>query len=310
MVVLGRGLTLTFEETDAGLNLVDTHEFPPVDPDRPPERITERSSPEGNNSGGTLYYTFDRIIWAADADGANQRWVVTGTQPTATLDGGELLFLDTNGSIYLIEPEGDAPAQLMLGRRKTGFHPAISQSGKAAAFTQSIGGLRGIVLKNLETEEESPIPAGAMDLYHPAWSSGVESVAYSASPPSSADQRELNRDIYYYHLATGRTQRVSTNSLDEFEPAWSPVDSRILVYCRAEGEHSQLWIVNFDDDGKPVERQLTKYGGRNPAWSPGGDKIVYENNAQLWTINPDGSGEAPLTVNDEPIFGLDPFWVR
>ena len=306
----GRGFAFTFEETDAGLNLVDTNEFTPVDPDRPTKRVTERASSEESNSGGTLYYTFDMIIWAADADGANQRWVVTGTQPTATSDGSKLLFLDTNGSTYLIEPEGDAPAQVILGRRKAGLQPAISHNGKAAAFTQSIGGLRGIVLKNLETEEESPIPAGAMDLYHPAWSSGDESVVYAASPPSSGDQRELNRDIYYYNLTTGRTHRVSTNSLDEFGPAWSPVDNRTLIYCRAEDEHSQLWIVRFDDDGKPVERQLTKYGGRSPAWSPGGDKIVYENNAQLWTISPNGSGEGPLTVDDEPIFGLDPFWTR
>ncbi|MFC1713149.1 TolB family protein [Candidatus Poribacteria bacterium] len=304
-----RGFTYTFEETDAGLNLVDTSEFTPVDPDRPPERITERSGSTENDSGGTLYYTFDRIIWAADANGANQRWVVTGTQPTATLDGSKLLFLDTNGSIYLIEPEGDAPAQSILGRRKAGLQPAISHNGKAAAFTQSIGGLRGIVLRNLETDEENPIPVGAMDLYHPAWSSGDESVAYSASSPS-ADQREPDRDIYHYNLTTGRTQRVSTSPLDEFEPAWSPVDSRTLVYCRAEDGHSQLWIVKFDDDGKPVEHQITKHGGRSPAWSPEGDKIVYENNAQLWIISPDGSGEAPLTVEDEPIFGLDPFWVR
>ncbi len=306
----GRGVAYTFEETDAGLNLVDTQEFTPIDPDRPVERITERSNSAGSNSGGTLYYTFDRIIWAADADGANQRWIVTGTQPTATLDGSKLLFLDTNGSIYLVEPEGDAPAQAILGRRKAGLQPAISHNGKAAAFTQSIGGLRGVVLKNLGTDEESPIPARAMDLYHPAWSSSDESVAYSASPSSSADQRELNRDIYYYNLTTGQTQRVSTSPLDEFEPAWSPVDSQTLVYCRAEGDHSQLWIVKFDDDGKPVERQLTKYGGRSPAWSPEGNKIVYENNAQLWTISPNGSGEAPLTVDDEPIFGLDPFWAR
>ena len=97
---------------------------------------------------------------------------------------------------------------------------------------------------------------------------------------------------------------------DEFEPAWSPVDKRALIYCRAEGEHAQLWIVNFDADGRPVERQLTKYGGRNPAWSPGGDKIIYENNAQLWTIKPDGSEEEPMVVDDEPIFGMDPFWTR
>ena len=84
----------------------------------------------------------------------------------------------------------------------------------------------------------------------------------------------------------------------------------MLVYCRAEGDHSQLWVVEFDADGNSAERQLTKYGGQNPAWSPEGDRIVYENNAQLWTINPNGSGEAPITVDDEPVFGLDPFWTR
>jgi len=306
----GKGVAFTFEETDAGLNLVDTHEFTPVDQDGPPMRITEPSNSEEDNSSGTIYYIFDRIIWAADTDGANRRWVVTGTQPTATLDGSKLLFLDTNGNIYLIEPEGDKPAQLVLGRRKTGLQPAVSHNGKAAAFTKITSGLRSIILKNLKTKEESPIPAGAMDLYHPAWSTSDESIAYSAAPPSSADQRELSRDIYYYHLATRRVQRVSRNPLDEFEPAWSPVNSQMLVYCRAEDEHSQLWMARFDDDGKPVERQLTKYGGRSPAWSPDGNKIIYENNAQLWTINLDGSGEAPLVVDNKPIPGLDPFWAQ
>ena len=149
-----------------------------------------------------------------------------------------------------------------------------------------------------------------MDLYHPAWSSDDEMIAYSALSPTSSDQRDFNRDIHYYNLTTGRIQWVSTGPLDEFEPAWSPKDKQTLVYCRAEGEHSQLWIANLDTDGKSVERQLTKYGGRSPAWSPEGDKIVYESNAQLWTINPDGSGETPIIVDDAPVFGLDPLWTR
>ena len=84
----------------------------------------------------------------------------------------------------------------------------------------------------------------------------------------------------------------------------------MLVYCRAEDDHSQLWIASFDDAGKSTERQLTKYGGRSPSWSPTGDAIVYESNAQLWTIKPDGSDEAPIVVNDKPVFGLDPFWAQ
>ena len=129
------------------------------------------------------------------------------------------------------------------------------------------------------------------------------------------------RDIYYYDLISGRTERVSTSPLDEFGPAWSPLGfgnagesspgvKRALVYCRAEGGHAQLWIVSFDNDGKTVERQLTTYGGRDPSWSPAGDKIIYENNVQLWTIKPDGSDESPIIVDGEPVFGMDPFWTH
>jgi Tol biopolymer transport system component len=84
----------------------------------------------------------------------------------------------------------------------------------------------------------------------------------------------------------------------------------VLVFCRSEGDHSQLWIASFDANGKPSERQITKYGGHNPAWSPEGDRIIYENNAQLWTVKPDGKDESPILVNDEPVLGLDPFWTR
>ena len=304
-----RGIVFTFEKTDAGWNLIDTSDFTPMEPDTS-EKTPSSSQAAKENSNGMLYYTFDRSIWAMDADGTNRRWIAPGTRPTTTSDGSKLLFLDTSGNIYLAEPENDAPAQLVLNRRKAGLQPAISHSGKVVAFTRSSGDYRQMILKNLETGAESAIPAGTMELYHPAWSPDDELIAYSAAPPSSSDQRDRNRDIYYYDIAAGRTDRVSTSPLDEFDPAWSPGNKRALVYCRAEGDHAQLWIVNFDTDGKPIEQQLTKLGGRNPAWSPEGDKITYENNAQLWTIKPDGSDGGPILVDDEPVFGMDPFWTR
>jgi len=30
----------------------------------------------------------------------------------------------------------------------------------------------------------------------------------------------------------------------------------------------------------------------------------------LWTINPDGLKEEPILIDNEPVFGLDPFWTR
>lgn len=303
-----RGETFVFEETEAGLNLLEIREFTPINPDAPPKRDMISSDSGEGESDGAIYYTFDRVIWTVDPDGKNRQWVVTGTQPTGTIDGNRLLFLDTDGSIYLIEPGNENETQLILERRKSGLQPAVSHSGKAVAFTHVDGGQRKIILKNVTTEEDSDIPAPAMDMYHPAWSSNDEVIAYAAAL-LSADPHDLNRDIYRYDLATNRTERVTTSPLDEFEPAWSPVN-QTLAFCRAEDSHSQIWIIDFSDADKPTERQLTKFGGKSPAWSPDGGMIIYENNAQLWTVALDGSGEVPIIVDDKPVFGLDPFWTR
>jgi hypothetical protein len=309
-----KGVVFTFQETDAGWNLIDTYEFDPAEARQyvqPPEEELKTPQPEQDSSRETIYYTFDRIIWAMDPDGADQRRVALGVDPTATLDGERLFFVEESGSMYLMEIGNGSSPKLVLSEGRGGVQLAISHNGKVLAFTRESGGYNQIILKNLDTLEESALPVADMDVYNPAWSSDDELIAYSASPAFSSDQPDRNRDIYYYDLVAKRTERVSTSPLDEFDPAWSPsLDKRALVYCRAEGAHAQLWIVDFDAQGVPTERQLTKYGGRNPAWSPQGNKIVYESNAQLWTINPDGSEEAPIAATGEPIFGLDPFWIR
>jgi Tol biopolymer transport system component len=155
------------------------------------------------------------------------------------------------------------------------------------------------------------VPGLNTDASYPSWSSDGELLAYSASSTVKSDQTNtLNRDIYYYDIIAKMTEKVSTSPQDDFDPAWSPGELKMLVFCRSDGNYSQLWLASFDAYGKPSERQLTKYGGLNPAWSPDGDKIIYENNAQLWTVNLDGTNENPILLNDEPVFGLDPFWTR
>ena len=309
-----KGVVFTFQETDAGWDLIDTYEFDPAEAKQyvqPPKEESETPQPERDSSGETIYYTFDRIVWAVDPDGANRRRIALGANPTATLDGNRLFFVDANGSMYLIEIGKGSSPKLVLSERRGGTQPAISHNGKVLAFTRESGGYNQVILRNLETREESALPVADMDIYNPTWSPDNELIAYSASPAFSSDQPGRNRDIYYYDFVAKRTERLSASPLDEFDPAWSPAaDKRALVYCRAEGAHAQLWIVDFDAQGKPNESQLTKYGGRNPAWAPQGSKIIYENNAQLWTINPDGSEEAPIDVAGEPVFGLDPFWTR
>jgi Tol biopolymer transport system component len=299
-----KGISFKFEKLDTGWNLINSDEFPPMTDEASSYKTTESNQ----NQDDTIYYTFDRNIWSINADGTSRKWVAQGTHPTTTSDGEKMLLVDTNGNIYLIEPKSESPGKMVVGRRKAGFQPAISNNGKAVVYTQKIEGNRRIVLKDLEKNEENTLPIASLDLYYPTWSFDDTLIAYSASAVD--DQQNLNRDIYYYDLTSRQIERLTMNPLDEFEPAWSLNHNKTILYCRVEGEHSQIWMVNFDDKGKPVERQLTKFGGQNPAWSPKGDRIIYENNSQLWTIKSDGSDEKPIIINDEPIFGLDPFWTR
>ena len=59
----------------------------------------------------------------------------------------------------------------------------------------------------------------------------------------------------------------------------------------------------------PTERQLTQKGGSHPVWiPPEGRWILYENNGQLWQIDPanPGSTESPLQHNGQIVFGHEP----
>jgi hypothetical protein len=104
------------------------------------------------------------------------------------------------------------------------------------------------------------------------------------------------------------------------EPTWAPTGDR-LAFRRLDADEDQawcvqgngycppaydLWVVGADGSGL---RQLTHggHGDSDPAWSPAGDRIAFTrweeydrervrvNNAEIYTVAPDGSGLAALT---------------
>ena len=116
-----------------------------------------------------------------------------------------------------------------------------------------------------------------------------------------------NTNIYVYDRISNRIQPIRIGEGDDSEPAWSPARPRLLAFSRAEGEHRQIWRVEFSPDGEPNEQQLTRYGGENPVWIPDGSSILYENNGQLWMVSADGIENQPIRLNGKVVFGHAPY---
>jgi Tol biopolymer transport system component len=84
--------------------------------------------------------------------------------------------------------------------------------------------------------------------------------------------------------------------------AWSPIDDRIALVERVDGDHHALWIIGADGSNptKLVEFRSATYGGVD--WMPGGRAIVYsaldDGRMQLYALPIAGGEPTRLTADD------------
>jgi TolB protein len=101
------------------------------------------------------------------------------------------------------------------------------------------------------------------------------------------------------------------------KPAWSPDGAR-LAFVRVTEGHAHLFVSNVDGS-QAVQVTDGPADDESPAWSPDGTRIVFCSGpstpsspaslqANLFTINPDGSGLLQLTEGDR--FACRPSWGR
>lgn len=110
--------------------------------------------------------------------------------------------------------------------------------------------------------------------------------------------------------ASARTLQLTTGAGDAHDapPSWS-ADDRTLIFGSTAGDGGPTRIYRIDANGaaQPVDLGL----GRDPAWSPNQDRIVFNgvNDAGgepgLWLMNSDGSNRLRLTDNGNDI---RPLW--
>jgi Tol biopolymer transport system component len=143
----------------------------------------------------------------------------------------------------------------------------------------------------------SEVDAGTPDT-PPGDSSCRPRVAFVDGKPSFGplDDGTGQREVWVANPdGSGMVNLSNSASIDDAHPSWSP-DGRKVAFAsnRASSRRYQVFVVNVDGTGI-TSLTPDQEGASTPLWSPEGSRIAYTLAGNVWTMNADGTGSAPLT---------------
>lgn len=122
--------------------------------------------------------------------------------------------------------------------------------------------------------------------YEPAWSPDGERLAFSGFVESSRTLAETSRELFVVSADGSKLVRLTTNTVYDKSPSWSPDGSRI-AFERA----GAVWVMHAD--GSHARRVVPD--ARAPSWSPDGRSIAYvRGSGSIELARPDGTGQRRL----------------
>ncbi len=106
--------------------------------------------------------------------------------------------------------------------------------------------------------------------------------------------------------------RLTTNSLIDANPSWSPDGGRLVFERCCENGTSDLFTIDVATRAEASLTASTTQQDFDPVWSPDGTRIAFvsfavgQGNLDIWVMNADGSTPVRLTQEAGP--DLSPDW--
>ena len=243
-------------------------------------------------------------IFIMNSDGTGERNLTNDPghdyEPVWSPDGSRIAFLsfrDGTYQVYAMNADGSNPfvvADDLGAGGITSRMPRWSPDGSRLAFW-SDGEVYVVNADGTDLANVTQTPF-AND-FQPVWSHDGTRLAFV---------RQGGTDGIYVVNADGTGLARITDGPADREPAWSPVDDRI-VFSAFDGE---LYSVNPNGGELTNLTNTAEVSEHNPIWSPDGTRLAFERSLQdgveIYVMVTDGSSVARVT--DSPADNADPTW--
>jgi Tol biopolymer transport system component len=218
-------------------------------------------------------------------DGTDERLLARESQIGSLSPDGQTFAFEAfaGGSVHILlapvsgRPE---PRQLTVGEHPS-IRPTWSPDGKRIAFLRAAVASLWDVSRRQWDLWVVDIESGQARLLAPIalalddWSSTLPS-QLDWSPDGASIVFVSQHDIYVVSVGDGSTRRLTTDSLGNRDPAWSP-DGKSIAFARAEVDQHDIYVMNADGTNPQL---LTAHPADEltPAWSPDGTRIAFMSN--------------------------------
>lgn len=229
-------------------------------------------------------------VWLLDLSGGAARTLVgqgrAATDPAWSSDGREVFFETGTGEAHALRAvDVQTGATRHVAALRDGatalLRPRLSPDGTRLAYTRSIDAQLEVWVRTLADGRSWRVARLGDGVAFPIWSPDGRSLAVDVWHDGHAQ-------VHVVDTAGGTPTQVSRGVEQAWVRSWSPDGTRVAFAATREGRWNVWWARR---DGTRRVR-LTDYRGehhyvRNPAWSPRGDRMVYEYasfTGNVWTV--------------------------
>lgn len=148
-------------------------------------------------------------------------------------------------------------------------HPSDAELGFPEAFAYTSRDKEGVGIFLRSKEGDRLLTSEFKSAEAPAWSPDGRKIAFHSND-------EGHFDIYVMDVASGKSQRLTTDESNDRHPDWSP-DGKTIAFVsdrRKPNSAGDVYLMNAD--GSNIRRLTEEIDGTAfPAWSPDGKQIAF-----------------------------------